>query len=400
MFFHLAIPGFHAAVHQSALSALRGRPVAVAVDAGEQAPLFATSREARAAGIWPGLRAGAAKRRCPGLSVVTPEPEWYRRAQARLVDLCNAYTPCVGGRAGHLDGDLAGTERLWGARIGHPDRPLAQAEAIAAALRAGAARALAFEACVGVSPRLIAARLAARLAAQPGSRSGQGVVAIAAADERARLDPLPLAWLGAADEAVARLGECGVSTLGDARALGPDRLRELCGDGADAIVAALTGEHEPVVPELADPEPELNAARRCGDVGAGPVEATRLVAALARELGFALRARGLACTTLTFAGRHLDGRTAQGAHRAKQPLRHDDELATPACTLVARHARRVHWERLTLTASGLCTAEDQQELFAPQRLHRLERARDALRQRFGAEQLRPGSTDDALPRAG
>ena len=396
MFFHFAIPGFHAAVHQAAVAALRGRPVAVAVDAGEQAPLFATSREARAAGVWPGLRAAAARRRCPGLSVVTPEPEWYRRAQARLVELCNAYTPCVGGRAGHLDGDLAGTERLWGARIGHPDRPLAQAEAIAGALRAAAVKPLGFDACVGVSPRLIAARLAARIAASGGPR----VVAIAAADERARLDPLPLAWLGADGEAVARLADCGVATLGDARALGPQHLRELCGDGADAIVAALTGEDEPVVPELVDPEPELSAVRRCGDAGADPAAAVRLVGALARELGFALRTRGLACTVLTFAGRHLDGRTGSGVHRARLQLRHDDELTALACTLVARQTRRVHWERLTLTVSGLCSAEDQQELFAPQRGHRLERARDALRQRFGAEQVRPAADDAALPRAG
>lgn len=395
MFFHLAIPGFHAAVHQAGVAALRGRPVAVAIDAGEQAPLFATSREARAAGVWPGLRAAAARRRCPGLQVVTPEPEWYRRAQARLVDLCNAYTPRVGGRAGHLDGDLAGTERLWGVRIGHPDRPLAQAEAIAAALHAAVGRAFGVVAGIGVAPRLIAARLAARLAA----RDAGGVVAIADADERVRLDPLPLDWLGGSDEAVAQLAGCGVATLGDARALGPDRLRELCGDGADGIVAALTGEHEPVVPELVDPAPELSAARRCGDAGADPAAAARLVAAMARELGFALRARGLACTTVGFSGRHLDGRTAQGAHRAAQPLRHDDELTAIACGLVARRARRVHWERLTLTAGGLCAAEEQQELFAPQRAHRLERARDALRQRFGAEQVRPAA-DAALPRAG
>ena len=47
MFLHLQIPGFHAAVHQAAEAGLRGRPVAVAVDAGPQAPLFATSVETR-----------------------------------------------------------------------------------------------------------------------------------------------------------------------------------------------------------------------------------------------------------------------------------------------------------------------------------------------------------------
>ena len=51
MFLHLAIPGFHAAAHQAANATLRGRPVAVAVDNGDQAPLFAVSLEGRTAGV-------------------------------------------------------------------------------------------------------------------------------------------------------------------------------------------------------------------------------------------------------------------------------------------------------------------------------------------------------------
>lgn len=384
MIVHLAIPGFHAAVHQAALPALRRRPVAVAVDAGEQAPLFATSREARAAGIWPGARAAAARRRCPGLIVVTPEPEWYRRAQARLADLCNAWTPCVGGRAGHLDCDLAGTERLWRDRVG-VEAPLAQAAAIATRLCAAVRGVLAIDACAGVAARVTAARLAARLAARTPA---EPVAVIAPDEERARLDPLPLGWLDCGEEALARLGDCGLATLGDARALGDDRLRELLGDDAAPITAALTGVAEPVVPELVDPAPELTVARRCGDAGADAVAAERLLAHLARELGVQLRARGLACTGLTFTGRHLDGRTATGTQRADRQLRHDDELAAIAIALAAKRARRVHWERLALTAGGLCAAEEQQELFAPQRAHRIERARDALRSRFGDELVR------------
>ncbi|MBA3710212.1 MAG: DNA polymerase IV, partial [Planctomycetes bacterium] len=59
MLLHLSIPGFHAAVHQAATSLLRDRPVAVAVDAGDQAPLFAVSLEGQAEGVWPGMRAAA-----------------------------------------------------------------------------------------------------------------------------------------------------------------------------------------------------------------------------------------------------------------------------------------------------------------------------------------------------
>src|SRR3954471_7531810 len=88
MYLHVRIPGFHAAVHQAASTRLRGRPVAVAVDGNDQAPLFATSVEARRQGVWPGLRAAAARRRCPGLHVVTPEPDLYRRAEAAVERLC------------------------------------------------------------------------------------------------------------------------------------------------------------------------------------------------------------------------------------------------------------------------------------------------------------------------
>ncbi|MBA2481215.1 MAG: hypothetical protein H0V44_11180, partial [Planctomycetes bacterium] len=97
----------------------------------------------------------------------------------------------------------------------------------------------------------------------------------------------------------------------------------------------------------------------------------------------------LACTTVALEGRHLDGRGADVLHRARRQLRHDDELAEVACELGDKRARRVHWERLSLVATGLCAAEEQLELFAPHKNHRLEDARDALRHKFGSEMAAP-----------
>jgi len=392
MLIHYAIPGFHAAVHQAQTPALRGRPVAVAIAAGEQAPLFAVSLEGRAAGVWPGMRAGAAQRRCRNLTVLLPEPELYRRAQQAVAGLCATYTPCVGGRAGRLDLDLHGTETLWRQRLrpGTPvDDPLAQGLLIARALCTTSAHQFHLPVFAGVGTRLTTARLAARLAREPAYARSR-VVGIAPEQEDILLDPLPLGWLPDCQAtATEALAGCGITTIGEARALGATELVRLLGDDAGPLLAALGTEEEPVVPELADPEPAVSVSRHCGPGGAGPERAETLLATLGRELGFALRNRSMACATIALEGRWLDGRGLISTHHARRQLRHDDELASVAQELAERRSRRVNWERFSLTATGLCAAEEQLELFAPSRTHRLEDARDALRRRFGAEVVAP-----------
>lgn len=392
MLVHLAIPAFHAAVHQAATPVLRGRPVAVAVDGTDQAPLFAVSLEGRAAGVHPGLRAQAARRRCPGLVVLPPDPPLYRRAHQALAGLATTYTPRVAGRAGHWDLDLTGTERLWGSRLTPGSRisdPLAQAGRIARTLVQACRHQLRLTAFAGAGARLASARLASRLA-RDSDDARVGVVSIPPEREDALIGPLPLAWLPDCPRtATDTLAACGITTIAAARALGPEALADLLGEEAGPLLAALGARDEAVVPEIADPEPSVSVACHCGTGGADDDRAALLLARLGRELGYALRARTLACSTVSLEARWLDGRGLSCLHHARRQLRHDDELAAVAVDLAGRRARRVRWERFTLVASGLCAAEEQLELFLPQRAHRLEDARDALRRRFGAEMVTP-----------
>src|SRR5688572_1908392 len=151
MFLHLQVPGFHAVVHQARIPALRGRPVAVAVDAGLHAPLFATSPEARCFHVAVGMRTDEALRRCPRLQVVTPEPEIYRAAQRSLAAVCAGFTARVGGSAGRIDLDLTGTESLWPQRAAgwSADDAVAGARAVAVALRRRCAEELRFAVYLG-----------------------------------------------------------------------------------------------------------------------------------------------------------------------------------------------------------------------------------------------------------
>ncbi len=387
MFIHFHLPAFHTAVHQAIEPHLRGRPVAVAVDAGDQAVLFETSPEARALHVWPGLRAAAARRRCPGLIVVTPVPALYRRAQRALLICAGVATPRVGMHQHGLDLDLAGTESLWRTRCASHDA-LAQAGWWAAHLRTEITTRLHLPASAGVAVRLRVARLAA-LAARAQS---DGVHVVPAGAETAACAPWPLRWQRELDHATLRaVADCGITTFGALAALPDSAARQLLGTHADAVLGVLSGEDEPVVPALVEPEPTLAAARDCGPDGADVIGAQRLLAGLARELGIALRQRAQACTRLVFSGIWLDGRTAERAHRPTRQLCHDDDLTAAAVAVLAALQRRVQWQRLELTAAGLVPIEHQLDLLAPPRQRSLQAARDQLRARFAAEVVEPGT---------
>ena len=386
MYIHLHIPGFHAVVHQALEPDLRGRPVAVAVDASDQAPLFDSSSEARAQRIWPGLRAGAARRRCPGLVVVTPQPELYRRAQRAVLGLASAATPRVAWHQGGVELDLRGTEILWRSVTGSA-QPAVQAAWWAATLRQRVEERLALRGSVGAAPRLQLARLAA-LAARSAAEQLQVVTP---GEERNALGGWPLRWLRALPPEVLRtLADCGLTTFGVIAALPGPALDQLLGAHATLVRGVLDGDDDGEVPALVDPERELVATVECGSQvggvgGASALRASRLLANLARDVGFRLRAEALAATRLTLSGIYLDGRTAERSCRPRQQLYHDDQLQAAAAALLTPLVRRVAWQRLTLTAGGLLPRACQEELFAPARQRRVEGARDLLRTRFGRE---------------
>jgi DNA polymerase-4 len=387
MFIHLHLSGFHAAVHQAVEPRLAGRPVAVAIDAGSHAPLIAVSAEGRRYAVHPGMRAAAARRRCAGLVVVTPRPDLYRRARRAVVREAAAATPLVGGGGDGFDLDLAGTERAWRSVTGSDD-PLVQAGWWAAALRRRMDQRLRLPACAGVAPRLRFARLAA-LAARDDA---DGVRVLPQADAAAVVAGWPLRWLhGLPWEILRLLADCGITTIGTAAGMPRADLRQLLGEGGDELLALLDDDPEPLVPPCSGPEPEILVSRSAGTGGADAARAMAMTATLARDLGFRLRADGLACTRLTLGGTHLDGRVSSRGALLPGQLRHDDELIRNAIGLLGALTRRVSWEQLSLSATGLCSAEDQQELFAPARPRRLEAARDLLRLRFGTEMVAPAT---------
>lgn len=94
---------------------LRERPVAVAAPRSERSLILSASREARSEGVFKGMPLGKAKKLCPDLTVLPPDPKVMEEACHNLARSAARYTPLYeSSRPGHIYLDLTGTQRLWG----------------------------------------------------------------------------------------------------------------------------------------------------------------------------------------------------------------------------------------------------------------------------------------------
>lgn len=111
-------PAFCTTVERLVAPALRSRPVAVAPPGADRATVLALSDEARGAGITRGMAVRQAKKLCPDLVLLPPNPELYARASRALHEVLRIYAPVIEPRGyGHAFLDLSGTERLFGPAI-------------------------------------------------------------------------------------------------------------------------------------------------------------------------------------------------------------------------------------------------------------------------------------------
>ena len=155
---HLHIPALPIAVARIARSELRGRPVAVASPRSERSLILSVSGEARSEGVFKGMPLGNAKKRCPGLTVLLPDPEMVKKASQNLTLAAARYTPRYEpSRPGHIYLDLTGTQRLWG-----------KVKDTACHLRKEIQKRLSLTATVGVASNKMVSNIASRTISSEG----------------------------------------------------------------------------------------------------------------------------------------------------------------------------------------------------------------------------------------
>ncbi len=297
----LWVPHFAAIVLARSDPDLRGRPVAVLVGTETTRTVHEASAEAWAAGVRPGMSAGEAATRAPGLVGRARHLEAERSAAGALLEVALATSPRVEAAAPdrvHLE--LGGLAGLFGDEPRLGDR-----------LALGAAS-LDLPARVGLASSRTAAVLATRAAA--------GITVVPPGQEAAFLAPLPLALLDPPPALAVSLARWGIRTLGELAALPPAGLLARLGVEATRLAARAGGEDDgPFVP-YAEPVPCVEALALDWEVG--DVESLVFVLRhLLDRLAARLAVRELGAGALTLTAGLADGSAHRRRVAVTAPLR-------------------------------------------------------------------------------
>ncbi|HEY8154552.1 MAG TPA: DNA polymerase IV [Myxococcota bacterium] len=392
---HADMDAFYASIEQRDRPELRGRPVIVG-GTGPRGVVSAASYEARRFGVHSAQPTGLARRLCPEGVFLPGEMAKYTRESGRIFEIFRRFTPLVEGLS--LDEaflDVTGTERLFG-----PPRALAQR------LRAEIRAETGLACSVGIAPVKLVAKIASDVA------KPDGVVEVPPGSVREFLAPLPVGRIwGVGPVAQARLEAAGIPSMGALAAADPVRLEALLGDWGLAAARLARGEDLREVEPWREPVSYSEENTFAEDVSDRELLGRTLLAhaeAVARRLRRdQLRARSVVLKL------KLGRRRSAGPRGFPVVTRHQTlSVATDDGAAIAEAARRLLARAnpsepvrlLGVGATNLVPAADPQlSLFGPPdaalRRDRLNRALDALRDRFGPGAVTRGTARD-VDRAG
>lgn len=383
---HLNVVSFMAAVESLRDPGLRAQPFAVGIPGAARGRILDVSQLTRREGIMPGMPIAEAERRLPGLRLIRPSPDAYRRANREIEIICSRYAPLVeNSGGGHFYLDLQGTRRLFGDYI---DQTAHIRREVSERVGLDAATALAGN----------------KLVAKVGTRSlrPDGFVAVREGDEESFLSHQDVRFLPGIGPSIGRiLSVTGISEIGELAALSNAEIYGLFGRRGPELRASALGIDGSRV-EQGDLARRNVAARLRFDNDA--LDEASILAALVTLVegcGLEIRRSRLQARVVAVELGYSDDIAGRGAARLPRPVAQDGELLAAARMALSRaHDRRVRVASLALALGGLEPASFQLDLFTPDpagraiersagshsmadRLDRLQAAVDGARERFG-----------------
>ena len=370
---HVYIPAFPIALARISDPTLRSRPVAVAPGHSERAPIQHLSIEARSEGLFEGMPLFRARRMCPSLVILPPDPRRVSGGNRALVKLTREYSPVwEPSSTGRIYLDLTGSARLFG-----PGRDAALK------LERDLTRRLSLTGWVGVAGNKLVSRIAAGYLHKPG------VCDVLRGSESEFIAPLPVAVIPGIGETRQRilLADLNLSLVGQVASLTLPQLSLPFGSFAPLLFHRARGiDPSPVMPPRRTPEISRESL-----LDEGENDDSILLAELyrlAEECGLRLRSTGKAATKLVLTITHLDGLSRRRDIPLKDPIDRDaqifalvEKLFSEACV------RRVGVKWMCLVCEGLTEPRGQLEMFtdtvAPGMEDNLQEALDTVRGRYG-----------------
>ena len=374
---HVDCDAFYAAVEKRDDPALRDR--AVLVGGGRRGVVMAACYTARAFGIRSAMPMYRALRACPDAAIVRPDMKKYAAVGREVRALLNDVTPAV--EPISIDEaaiDLSGTERLHGAAP--------------AATLARLARRIEAEIGITVSIGLSYNRFLAKIAS--GMDKPRGFFVIGRGDARRFLADRPVTVIQGVGEAMRdRLAADGIATVGDLQGMAEETLARRYG-AMGRRLARLARGHDPRPVAAGSGRKSLSAETTFAE------DLTRLddlearLWPLAEKVSRRLKAEGIGARTIAVKLKRADFRVLTRSATLAHPTQSADTIWRAGARLVAKEADGTPWRLIGIGTSRYVPAEeaDPPDLADPRSLRRrdMERAIDAIRERFGDDSIGHG----------
>jgi len=367
-----------ASIEQQHDPSLRGRPLAIAAYATDAATIVSSSREARDLGIKTGMRVFEAKAIYPRLVIREPNPPRYREVSDKLIEILERHSPDVLRMSiDEASVNLAGTPDL--ARLG----PEGVGWAIKRAVRAEIGECVTCS--IGVSTSIWMAKQASNLNKRDGLERIDHTNLVAVFG-RLQLTDLS----GIAEATAAHLARAGIRTPLDFLYATPQRLRragwhtEVAGHWQQRLRGYEVGSFDSARRKSYS---HSHVMARATSVQSDLEELLmRLADMVGRRLRAANRKGSIVSVSVVY--RPLAGHFTRQAKQV-HPISTGEEIYQVALGLLAAREPGREVGTLGVGLSGLIDAgHDQLDLFAgprPPRGDRLEKAIDAIRDRFGED---------------
>ncbi len=372
---HVDMDSFFVEVERLDNPDLVGIPVAVG-GTGGRGVVASASYEARAFGVRSAMPVGEARRRCPSLTVVSPEHGRYGEVSSAVFEIMRSFTPVVEG----LSIDEAFLD-VSGLRLHHPSPA-----AIAAQIRSAIRSKVGIPSSVGIAATKFIAKLASKRA------KPDGVLTVPSGTELDFLHPLDVGELwGVGSATQQHLEDLGIRTIGDVASAPMSLLESRLGPASARHLSDLSNARDPRRVEGGASARSISAEKTFAEDLSDRDLIERETLRLCDQVAARLAKSQVAGHTITLKVRFADFETISRSSRSDAAATHTTDIWSVVRSLLERAgigSRRIRL--LGIAVSDLVDIDDARQLvFGAERRHAAAEAVDEVRERFGATAVIP-----------
>jgi DNA polymerase-4 len=377
---HVDMDAFFVSVELLERPDLRGKPVVVGGRPDQRGVVSAASYEARKFGIHSAMPLRTAGRLCPHAVFLDGHHEKYSEWSDRIASILAKFSPIV--EMVSVDEaylDLSGTERLHGPPLAAADKLL---------------RTITKQTGLPCSGGLATTRLTAKVASDQAKP--RGLVWVAPGMEARFLAPLPIRKIPGIGEVTERaLRALGIETVEQLASHSQEKLEKIFGQWGTALYRKARGGD--AYEFLIDAEPKsISHNHTFGEDTSDVARMETLLSHLSQKACKRLREAGLSTRTLTLTIRYAGFETYTRSKTLTEPAQLDTDIFAVFLSLFRHHRDSKRKVRLLGVAlSALSHGAQQLDLLQSDRRERLEKltkAADSLRDKFGFTSVQFGGS--------